>query len=284
MGILLDGKGLAEERRVALSTRVATFIEKHGRGPCLSVVLVGDDSASALYVRNKVRMAERVGMLSRVERLAADASQEEVLSTVEELNGSADVDGLIVQLPLPEGLDPEEIIASISPSKDVDGLTPVNLGRIVRGLAGPRPCTPKGVLALLKHYGINCAGKQAVVVGRSALVGKPMALMLVQEDATVTLCHSKTRDLNRILKDADIVVAAIGRPAFLDPESFKPGVVIVDVGISRVNDLWVGDVSKQGLSEVASAWTPVPGGVGPMTITMLLFNTILSAKRSVGFD
>jgi methylenetetrahydrofolate dehydrogenase (NADP+)/methenyltetrahydrofolate cyclohydrolase len=246
------------------------------------VVLVGDDPASASYVRMKERDCAEVGIASRDHRLPAQTSQEELERLVERLNRDDAVHGIPVQMPLPAHLDAEAVIARISPEKDVDGFHPASLGRLVRGLPGFRACTPAGVMELLRAYGIDPAGKRAVVVGRSTIVGKPMALMLLEANATVTVCHSKTPDLDAVCREADLLVAAVGRARMLDVRYVKPGAVVIDVGINRTDDGLVGDVDFASVEPVASAITPVPGGVGPMTRAMLVANTLDAARRASG--
>ena len=277
MAILLDGKKLAQERRNALQVEVERFVEQYGYAPILSVVLVGDNSASKLYVRNKIKAAKEVGIGSRFEALPADVREEEVFAVVDALNNDPLVHGLLVQLPLPQGLDAEKVIARVLPQKDVDGLTPASLGHLLRGVSGVRPCTPKGILTLLDNYALNITGKRAVVVGRSALVGKPIALMLLEKHATVTLCHSKTHDLPGIIGGADILVCAMGEAEFIQPKWMKEGAVVVDVGMNKTSRGWLGDVCVKGLKEKVHAFTPVPGGVGPMTVVSLLENSLALA-------
>ena len=274
MATMMDGKALATQRRAELKSAVESYKSAAERTPCLSVVLVGDDSASHLYVKNKIKMAQAVGIESKVERLPAQCTQEELMHCIDALNEDPQVDGVLVQLPLPKAIDAEVVIAHIAPHKDVDGLTPVNLGKLIRGLDGIRPCTPRGILTLLDHYQIDLKGKEAVVVGRSALVGKPMALMLLERHATVRVCHSHTQDLPHVVGEADVLVCAMGKPEFIRSEWLKKGVSVIDVGITKTPTGWVGDVCAEGLAQRASAWTPVPGGVGPMTVISLLENTL----------
>ena len=274
MAILMDGKALAEQRRAELKNAVEAYKSTAQRTPCLSVVLVGEDSASELYVKNKIKMAEVVGIQSKVERLHAECAQEDVLQRVDALNDDPCVDGILVQLPLPKAINADKVIAQIAADKDVDGLTPVSLGNLIRGIDGVRPCTPRGILTLLDHYEIALEGKEVVIVGRSSLVGKPMALMLLERDATVKVCHSRTQDLAEVVGEADLLICAIGQPEFIRPEWLKKGVSVVDVGITKTPKGWVGDVCAEGIREKVSAWTPVPGGVGPMTVISLLENTL----------
>jgi methylenetetrahydrofolate dehydrogenase (NADP+)/methenyltetrahydrofolate cyclohydrolase len=274
---IIDGKAVA----AAVKVEVASGVRALRRSPGLATILVGDDPASRVYVKGKRRDAEEVGMISIHHQLPADVSQEKLLELVVSLNEDERVDGILVQLPLPAGLDPEATVNAIDPGKDADGLHPQNLGRLVLNQPGLRPCTPSGVMRLLDHYEIPTRGQRAVIVGRSFLVGRPLALLLGARgaDATVTVAHSRTRDIGELIAEADIVVAAIGSPRFVTVEMIKRGAVVIDVGVNRVEDRLVGDVDYESVSEVASAITPVPGGVGPMTRAMLLANT-LSAARS----
>jgi methylenetetrahydrofolate dehydrogenase (NADP+)/methenyltetrahydrofolate cyclohydrolase len=275
----IDGTAVAADVRAAVAADVAAFVAAGGPKPGLATVLVGDDPASHVYVRSKRRVSEELGIASLHHDVPATASQAEVEGLVERLNADATVHGILVQSPLPDGLDEEAVFARIDPAKDVDGLTPVSLGRLVLGQPGLRPCTPSGVLELLRRYEVPLEGARAVVVGRSTLVGKPVALLLLEANCTVTLCHSRTRDLAGELRRADILVAAIGRPGLITKDMVAPGAVVIDVGINRTPDGLRGDVHPD-VAEVASALTPVPGGVGPMTIAMLMRNT-LDAARSL---
>lgn len=280
---ILDGKALAQRVREGLKADIARVVAKRGRPPGLAVVLVGDDPASAVYVRNKETAANGIGMFSQVIRRPETLTQRELLAIVGELNNRHDIDGYLVQLPLPRGLDVVAITNAINPDRDADGLHPVNLGRVMTGEAGPRPCTAAGVLALVDEAGMNLEGKHAVVIGRSTIVGKPTALMCLERNATVTLCHSKTPDLAAEVRRADLVVAAVGKPGLVRGDWIKPGAVVIDVGTTRAEDGKLrGDVDYAAASRVASAITPVPGGVGPMTIAMLLSNAVRAAVRSVG--
>jgi methylenetetrahydrofolate dehydrogenase (NADP+)/methenyltetrahydrofolate cyclohydrolase len=274
---ILDGKVVA----AAVKAEVARGVASLGRTPGLATVLVGDDPASHSYVRGKRRDAEAVGMTSIHHELPATAGQDEVLGLVASLNADPEVDGILVQLPLPRGLDGEAVVEAIDPAKDVDGLHPFNLGRLVLGRPGPRPCTPSGVIRILEQYGITVAGARAVVVGRSFLVGRPLALMLSEKgiDATVSIAHSRSGDLVPVTTTADILVAAAGVAGLITARHVKPGATVVDVGVNRTDSGLVGDVDFDSVAEVAGAITPVPGGVGPMTRAMLLSNT-LSAARS----
>ena len=279
----LDGKALAQKIQSRLAEDIAGY--SGHRPPGLAVVMVGDNPASAAYVRNKERACERVGIASFGSHLPADTAQTDVAQLIEQLNQDERVDGILIQLPLPEHLDAVALLNQIDPAKDADGLHPENMGRLMRGEPGLRSCTPAGVMAVLKEYDIDPAGKKAVVLGRSILVGKPMALMLLEANATVTIAHSKTADLPALCRQADILVAAVGRPQLIDAEWLKPGATIIDVGINRIQDpttgksKLVGDVDFASADPVAGAITPVPGGIGPMTVTMLLHNTVLSYRK-----
>lgn len=277
---ILDGKKLSSEIRESVKEETARLKEK-GIVPGLAVVLVGDDPASKVYVGQKEKGCLEAGFASFLHKLPASATQEELLSLVDRLNGDGTVHGILVQLPLPGHIDPDRVLAAIKPEKDVDGFHPVNMGRLVAGMPASEPCTPKGILRLLKSTGIPLAGKEAVVVGRSNIVGKPVALMLLAESATVTVCHSKTADLADHVRRADVLVAAIGKPRFITADMVKEGAVVVDVGINRLDEGLVGDVDFGPVSEKASWITPVPGGVGPMTIAMLLENTLEQAKKGL---
>lgn len=284
MAQILDGKTLAKDLQATLATQIQQWIPQGGRSPGLAVVMVGDNPASAAYVRNKERACDRVGITSFGQHLPGDTTQAYLAGLVAELNADERVDGILLQLPLPGHLDDVALLNAIDPDKDVDGLHPVNLGRLVRGEPGLRSCTPYGVMQLLKAHQIALAGKSAIVLGRSILVGKPMALMLLEADATVTIAHSRTQALPALTRTADILVSAIGRPHFLTADYIKPGAIVLDVGINRIETApgeyqLVGDVDYEAVSAIASAITPVPGGVGPMTVAMLLHNTVLSYCR-----
>jgi len=279
----IDGKAAAQAIRDRIATEVAAFSEKTGRVPGLAVVLVGDDPASAVYVRSKARATEQAGMQGFEHRLPASTSQDELVALVDRLNADPAVDGILVQLPLPPQIDEQVVITRISPDKDVDGFHPVNAGRLAIGLHGFVPCTPLGCLRLLQAELGDLTGKDAVVIGRSNIVGKPMALLLLRESCTVTVAHSRTRDLPGVVRRADIVVAAVGRPNLVTGDWLKPGATVIDVGINRTEAGLVGDVDFASASEVADAITPVPGGVGPMTIAMLIRNTFVSAARTEAF-
>ena len=280
----IDGKAAAQAIRERIAALVVAFAERTGRAPGLAVVLVGDDPASAVYVRSKAKATDQAGMQGFEYRLPASVSQEELLALVDELNDNPAVDGFLVQLPLPPQIDERVIITRISPDKDVDGFHPINAGRLAIGLHGFVPCTPLGCLRLLQSELGDLAGKEAVVVGRSNIVGKPMALLLLRESCTVTVAHSKTRDLPGVVRRADIVVAAVGRPKMVTGDWLKPGATVIDVGINRTDEGIVGDVDFDSASKTARAITPVPGGVGPMTIAMLIRNTFVSAARREGFQ
>ncbi len=277
MATIIDGTTVAAAVRKRAAERVAA-VTAGGLTPCLAVVLVGDDPASASYVRMKERDCAEVGIESLDHRLPASTSQAELDELIDRLNADPAVHGILVQLPLPGHLDTEAVIARISPTKDVDGLHPESLGRLMRGLPAFRACTPAGVMEMLKEYGIDPSGMRAVVVGRSTIVGKPMALLLTAADATVTVCHSRTRDLPAVCREADLLVAAIGRAKMIDASYVKPGAIVIDVGINRTDEGLVGDVDFASVEPIASAITPVPGGVGPMTRAMLMLNTASAAE------
>lgn len=279
MAVIVSGKALAEKIRGELKEKVAVFEKKHGYAPGLAVILVGDDPASHVYVNNKEKACVALGMKSEVRRLPVETTQEELLALVDEYNAREDIHGLLVQFPLPAHLSQQAVLERIDPRKDVDGLTVANSGALASGLPGLVSCTPRGVIELIRSTGVSMAGKNAVVVGRSNLVGKPVAMLLLNENATVTICHSKTQNLKQICAQADILVAALGRPEFLTGEYIKEGAVVIDVGTSRVEGKLKGDVKFDEAEQKAAFITPVPGGVGPMTITMLLDNTLLAAER-----
>jgi methylenetetrahydrofolate dehydrogenase (NADP+)/methenyltetrahydrofolate cyclohydrolase len=279
---IIDGKGIAASLREEIAKRAAQFREESGITPHLTAVLTGDDPASAVYVRNKHRACEQAGFGSTVLRLSAETTQAELLAAINRLNADPGVHGILVQLPLPKAINPQTVLDAVHPLKDVDCFHPENVGRMVQGRPRFLPCTPAGVQQLLKYEQVPIAGAHVVILGRSEIVGKPLAAMLGQKgglaDATVTVCHSRTRDLPALTKTGDILVAAIGVPEFVTGEMVKPGAVVVDVGVNRVGDRLVGDVKFDEVREIASAITPVPGGVGPMTITMLLENTLTAAR------
>ena len=275
---IIDGKAIAKEMRGDLAKQVVE-LTKQGRQPGLAVVLVGDDPASAVYVRSKKRACEEVGINSVIHRLPGETTQAELLSLVEELNQDPKIHGILVQLPLPQGLNEEIVINAISPKKDVDGFHPINVGNLHIGQKGFVPCTPAGVVELVKRTEVPIAGKNVVVLGRSNIVGKPVASLFLRENATVTICHSRTQDVAAECRRADILIAAVGKPKLVQKDWVKPGAVVIDVGINRVDGEIVGDVDFEQVHEVAGAITPVPGGVGPMTIAMLLKATVDTASR-----
>ncbi|HOA91994.1 MAG TPA: bifunctional methylenetetrahydrofolate dehydrogenase/methenyltetrahydrofolate cyclohydrolase FolD [Bacillota bacterium] len=279
--MIIDGKALAKEKRAEIAKQVEALKEK-GVTPGLAVVLVGEDPASQIYVRNKHKACEEVGIYSRKITLPEETTEEEILKIIDELNNDPEIDGILVQLPLPKHIDPDKVILSISPDKDVDGFHPVNAGRLLTGQDGFFPCTPLAVMELIKSAGVDVSGKEAVVVGRSNIVGKPVSMLLLRENATVTICHSRTKNLADVCRRADILVAAVGRPEMITADYVKEGAVVIDVGINRVGEKKVvGDVAFDEVKDKAAYITPVPGGVGPMTITMLLYNTLLSAQKRV---
>ena len=285
MALWLDGKTLASTVEGRLTAVVEAFTDDVGRPPGLAVLRVGDDPASAVYVANKEKACARVGIASFGAHLAAETPADEVLSTIQTLNADSRVDGILLQLPLPKGLDERPLLEAIDPAKDADGLHTLNLGRLLKGEPGPRSCTPAGVMALLRSNGIDPAGQRAVVIGRSILVGQPMALMLQAANATVTVAHSRTADLAAHTREADIVVVAAGRPGMVGAEHIKPGAAVVDVGIHRKQEGGLcGDVVAGEVEPIAAALSPVPGGVGPMTVTMLLVNTVVAWCRRHGND
>lgn len=277
---VIDGKAVAAGVRERVAEGVREFVEARGGDvPGLATVLVGDDPASQVYVASKRRQTEEVGMRSIHHGLGTATPQDELLELIASLNDDETVDGILVQLPLPEQIDQDAVIAAIDPAKDVDGLTAANAGLLAQGRPGLVPCTPRGVLELLRHAGTEIDGAEAVVLGRSILVGRPLAALLLGADATVTVCHSHTRDLTAVCSRADILVAAVGSPRLVGAEMIKPGATVIDVGTNRTDDGLVGDVDFGPASEVADAITPVPGGVGPMTIAMLLANTLQAASE-----
>ena len=279
---LIDGKAFATGLRARIAERVPAFRQATGRAPGLAVVLVGEDPASAVYVRSKGKMTREAGMESFEHRLPADTDQAALVALVDQLNADPAVDGILVQLPLPAHLDADEVLLRIDPDKDVDGFHPVNAGRLATGLPGFVPCTPLGCLMLLEDRLGDLSGLDAVVVGRSNIVGRPMAALLTAKSCTVTVAHSRTRNLPHYLQHADIVVAAVGRAHFVKGEWLKPGATVIDVGINRTENGLTGDVDFDSAASVAGAITPVPGGVGPMTIAVLLRNTLVAAHRREG--
>lgn len=280
--MLIDGKALAKQKREEIKREVE-ILKSKGVTPGLAVILVGEDPASEIYVRNKHKACTEVGIYSREIKLPRDTKEEELLQLIDKLNNDSEIDGILVQLPLPNQIDSEKVINRILPSKDVDGFHPVNAGNLVTGQDGFVPCTPLAVMKLIKTTGMDISGKNAVVIGRSNIVGKPVAHLLLKENATVTICHSRTQNLPEVCSTADILVAAVGRPLMVTSDFIKDGAVVIDVGINRLpTGKVVGDVDFDSVKDKASHITPVPGGVGPMTITMLLFNTLVSAKKRKG--
>lgn len=276
---IIDGKQTAAKLRAEVKERAAAFEARYGKRAGLAVVLVGQDPASEIYVRNKIKGCEEAGIRSFSYRLPADVAQADVEALLDGLAKDEEVNGILVQLPLPAHLDERRLLSRIPAEKDVDGFSETNLGRLVRNRPAAVACTPKGVMALLSEYGIPVRGRRAVVIGRSNIVGKPMALLLLNADATVTVCHSKTRDLAAICREADILVAAVGKPRFVTADMVKEGAAVIDVGINRIDGKLCGDVDFEAVKDKVSFITPVPGGVGPMTIAMLLENTIEAAER-----
>jgi methylenetetrahydrofolate dehydrogenase (NADP+)/methenyltetrahydrofolate cyclohydrolase len=300
---ILDGNKIRDEIKAECRPRVERLVQTKGRPPGLAVVLVGDNPASQVYVQNKTRTGDELGIYNETITPPATSTTQELLDLVRTLNHRPEIDGILVQLPLPPQIDSARVLLAVAPEKDVDGFHPCNIGNLVTARPGPRPCTPAGIMEMLRRYHIPITGRRAVVIGRSDIVGKPMALLLLHENATVTVCHSKTVDLPAVCREADLLVAAIGRPAMVTREFIKPGATVVDVGINRVEDreeaarilrgdparlarfdktgrVLVGDVHPLDVAEVAGAYTPVPGGVGPLTIAMLMMNTIAACERS----
>ena len=305
MAQLLNGIEIRDQIKAECRPRVARLVESYCRPPGLAVILAGENPASQVYVQSKTRTCAELGIYSQTITPPASVSTEELLEIIEKLNQRPEIDGILVQLPLPPHIDTARVLLAVAPEKDVDGFHPCNIGNLVTGRPGPRPCTPAGIMELLRRYGIPIAGRRAVVIGRSDIVGKPMALLLLHENATVTICHSKTPDLPGVCREADILVAAIGRPAMVTANFIKHGATVIDVGINRIEDralaekifrgdaarmaqfdkagrILVGDVHPLDVRTVAGAYTPVPGGVGPLTIAMLMVNTIASAERRLG--
>ena len=276
---IIDGKLVSQKIKDCLKEKIAIYKQQTGKDITLAVLLVGENPASQVYVRNKIKACEYVGIKSLSYYLPETVTQEEVSQLVKSLSSDENVNGILVQLPLPKGIDEESILKLIPAEKDVDGFSSENVGNLLLGKETTVACTPFGVIKLLEEYNVDLSGKNAVVIGRSNIVGKPMAMLLLQKNATVTICHSKTKDLANIVKNADVIVAAIGRPCFVTDDMVKDGAVVVDVGINRVDGKLVGDVDFDSVSKKASLITPVPGGVGPMTIAMLMENTYLSAVR-----
>lgn len=274
MSLIIDGKAMSLALRDAMKENVSGLVSRFGRKPSLAVVIVGDDPASRSYVRGKIKAAEYIGIESRLVEFDGSAGEAELLSAISKLNADADVDAILVQLPLPEHISSDKVIDAISLEKDVDGFSPVNVANLQLGRPCTAPCTPKGIIRMIESTGTEISGKRAVVVGRSNIVGKPVAKMLLDRNATVTTAHSKTADLASVCREADILVVAAGCPHLISADMVKPGAVVIDVGINRVGGKLVGDVDFDAVSAVAGAISPVPGGVGPMTITMLMDNTI----------
>lgn len=278
--VLIDGKKVSTEIRGRLEKETAELKTKIGRTPGLATVLVGEDPASAVYVRNKNKICHEIGFQSFGQNLSAETTEEELLDIIKKLNSNDEVNGILVQLPLPDHIDSEKILLSIDPEKDVDGFHPINVGKLAIGNALLTPCTPTGIIALLDYYKIEIPGKHAVVLGRSNIVGKPVAHLLLQRHATVTICHSKTKNLQQVTRQADILIAAVGRPHFVNSDMVKEGAVVIDVGINRVDGKLTGDVDFDQVAEKAGLITPVPGGVGPMTIALLMENTLKAFKAT----
>lgn len=282
MAKILDGKAVSQRVKNALKDETEKFVEKYGIKPGLAVVIVGDDPASRVYVNSKKKACAEIGYYSEEHALPESTTEGELLSLVEKLNGDEKIHGILVQLPLPKHIDEEKIINAINPKKDVDAFHPVNVGKIMIGNFDFLPCTPAGVMELINDAGIDLTGKNCVVVGRSNIVGKPQAMLLLHKNATVTICHSKTKNIKEITKNADVLVAAVGRAQMFDGDYIKDGAVVIDVGMNRLeNKKLVGDVDFESAEKKASYITPVPGGVGPMTIAMLMKNTLTAAKNAV---
>ena len=279
--VLIDGKKVSAEVRNRLADEVQELKKKTGKTPGLATVLVGDDPASAVYVRNKNKICGELGFQSFEQKLSADTSEEKLLQLVSELNSNQDIHGILVQLPLPDQIDSEKILQAIDPRKDVDGFHPIHVGKLVVGNALLTPCTPTGIIALLDHYDIEISGKHAVIIGRSNIVGKPVSMLLLQRNATITICHSRTQNLEEVTRSADILVAAVGRANFVTEAMVSEGTVVIDVGINRVDGKLTVDVDFEPVSKKASHITPVPGGVGPMTIGLLMENTLKAFKESI---
>ena len=280
---IMDGKKLSEEILTQLRARVQRLRAK-GIVPKLDIILVGDDEASQIYVRKKMQSSESIGMKSELHQFPKNAESEEIIGMVERLNSEKSVHGILVQIPMPSHIEEQKVLDSICPEKDVDGLTTYNMGNLFAGETKFEPCTPKGIMRMIDHEKIQVKGKNAVIIGRSNIVGKPLSVMLLKRDATVTVCHSKTSDLKMHTKNADIVVTAVGKPGILTAEMVKDGAVVIDAGISRQDNVITGDVDFEKVKEKASRITPVPGGVGPLTVAMVLENTIISAERMLPAD
>jgi methylenetetrahydrofolate dehydrogenase (NADP+)/methenyltetrahydrofolate cyclohydrolase len=282
MAIIIDGKKTSADIKAELAAETAEFIKNTGVTPGLAVVIVGNDPASEVYVRNKCRACEAVGFHSEKYEMSAETTENELIALIDKLNDDVNIHGILVQLPLPKSMDVEKILLRIKPEKDVDAFHPYNTGKIMQGKYDFLPCTPAGVMELLARYNVEIKGKNCVVIGRSDIVGKPMSMLLLHKDGTVTVCHSRTVDLPEVCKRADIIVAAVGRPNFVTADMIKEGAVVIDVGINRLPDgKLCGDVAFDEVEKKASAITPVPGGVGPMTIAMLMRNTLTAAQKSI---
>lgn len=279
---LIDGKKVSAAIQERIAAEVAKLKTKTNKVPGLAVILVGDDPASSIYVRNKNKTCLKLGFASFEHHLAAETSEDALLRLVGDLNANEDVNGILVQLPLPDHVDSQKVFRAIDPKKDVDGFHPENMGRLMIGNALLAPCTPSGIIELLDHYQVEIEGKHAVVVGRSNIVGKPVAMLLLHRNATVTVCHSRTRDLPGVTRAADLLIAAVGKPRFVTADMVRDGAVVIDVGINRVDGKLVGDVDYEAVAPKASLITPVPGGVGPMTIALLMQNTLKSFKAMNG--
>ncbi|MBI2370199.1 MAG: bifunctional methylenetetrahydrofolate dehydrogenase/methenyltetrahydrofolate cyclohydrolase FolD [Deltaproteobacteria bacterium] len=282
MAKILEGQALAKQVRAEVAAGVAQFVSRHGFPPGLAFILVGDDPSSHIYVRTKEKVCGEVGIRSEQYLLPAETSQAEVSALVGRLNRDPRVHGVLIQLPLPAQLNSTELLEAVSPEKDVDGFHPTNVGRLVEGRPRFEPCTPLGIIRMLEHYGVTIQGSHAVVVGRSNIVGKPVALMLLHRHATVTICHTRTRDLPDVTRRGDILVAAAGRPGLVKGEMIREGAVVIDVGVNRVDGKLVGDVEFASAEPRAAAISPVPGGVGPMTVAMLMANTLRAARLQAG--
>ena len=282
MAIIIDGKKTSADIKAEIANETAEFVKNTGVTPGLAVVIVGNDPASEVYVRNKCKACEAVGFHSEKYEMSGETTEEELMALIDKLNDDKNIHGILVQLPLPKHLDVEKVLLRIKPEKDVDAFHPYNTGKIMQGKYDFLPCTPAGVMELLARYNVEIKGKDCVVVGRSDIVGKPMAMLLLHKDGTVTVCHSKTKDLADVCRRADIIVAAVGRPNFVTADMVKDGAVVIDVGINRLPDgKLCGDVAYDEVEKKASAITPVPGGVGPMTIAMLMRNTLTAAQKYV---
>ena len=282
MAIIIDGKKTSADIKAEIANETAEFIKNTGVTPGLAVVIVGNDPASEVYVRNKCRACEAVGFYSEKYEMSGETTEDELIALIDKLNDDKNIHGILVQLPLPKAMDVEKVLLRIKPEKDVDAFHPYNTGKIMQGKYDFLPCTPAGVMELLARYNVEIKGKDCVVVGRSDIVGKPMAMLLLHKDGTVTVCHSKTKDLSEVCKRADIIVAAVGKANFVTADMVKEGAVVIDVGINRLPDgKLCGDVAYDEVEKKASAITPVPGGVGPMTIAMLMRNTLTAAQKSV---